>query len=495
MNLLERMFPAWAVKRRTNLQTLQRLLEHDKTSNRHPRRKMGPHSGDAVMQHTRHKIRESARWLEENHAAAVSILEVLVTNIIGDGTIVEPMVKTKGGELATDTNEALRRAWRDWMQSPEVTRDYAGCEFEAQIVRSWLRDGEVFGQHVTRGAAYRWPTDLQYAVELIESDLVPFEHNEQPGFTHGVRKDTWGGPIQYLVLLEHPGSATVRRGARIGETKVVAAETMFHLKWTTRVRQTRGISILHAVIDTLLDLADYEDAERVAARVNAAQVIAIKSGYAPPETATSASGEREYKVGPASIWHLQPGEDVTAIRADRPNPNLDPFVSSQLRRVAGGTLTSYSSVSRDYNGTYSAQRQELVETQRFYKRLQRQYYDEALRQFYRFVIQEALRVRQVPVKDIDETSLFDVDMRGPGLIWIDPQKEANAAETDINIGIRSRQQIIRERGGDPEQVTKELETDEFERKDLAVAGGRKPAGDERNPNADAGADAGDRRAA
>lgn len=484
MNFFGKLFPAWAVRRQQNLMQLERLLEHSKTNKRHPRRSMGPHSGDAVINHSRSKTRESARWLEENHAAAVSIIETLVTNIVGDGTIVEPMVKARNGELAKATNLELGRAWRDYMRAPEVTQDYSGCEFEAQIVRSWMRDGEIFLQHVPRGSAYPYPGDLQYAVELIEADMVPFDATTRSEFVHGVRKNAWGQPIQYLVYLTHPGDVTVGRPARMGETKVLPAESMLHLKWTTRVRQTRGISILHAAIDTLLDLADYEDSERVAARVNANQVIAIKQSYAPPET-TSTTGEREFKVGPASIWHLGPGEDVSAIRADRPNPNLDGFVNSQLRRVAGGTLTGYSSISRNYMGTFSSQRQELVEGQRIYKRLQSLYHAEVLRKIYPFVVREALRARDISVRGIDEKTLFDVDMRGPGMVWIDPQKEADAAETDIRIGIRSRPQIIRERGGDPEQVTKEIDQDEFEQKPKAEA----PMGD---PNSfGAGNDIGD----
>ena len=45
----------------------------------------------------------------------------------------------------------------------------------------------------------------------------------------------------------------------------------------------------------------------------------------------------------------------------RPNPNLITFRNGQLRAFAAGISASYSSVSRNYDGTYSSQRQELVE--------------------------------------------------------------------------------------------------------------------------------------
>ncbi|MFP1462800.1 phage portal protein [Escherichia coli] len=50
------------------------------------------------------------------------------------------------------------------------------------------------------------------------------------------------------------------------------------------------------------------------------------------------------------------------VKSDRPNPNLETFRNGQLRAVAAGSRLSFSSAARNYNGTYSAQRQELVES-------------------------------------------------------------------------------------------------------------------------------------
>lgn len=439
-----------------------RLYEHDKTNKRHPQRQIGAHSADAVMHHTRGKIRDSARWLDENNAIAVSVMEALVTNIVGDGTKVEPMVLQTNGQLAKETNLQLKKAFDDFMQYPDATGELYGCEFEEKIVTSWLRDGEIFLQHIRRGTDYDWQSDLQYTVELLESEFVPFDtYIDMTEYVHGVRKNDWGKPVEYLVYVDHPHN-TYGLAKTTLQTRKISAENIIHLKNTRRARQTRGISILAPVIDTLLDLSDYEQSERVAARVNAAQTIAIKKQLGSGIHDTDEDGVPNYQVAPFSVWHLQAGEDVTAIKADRPNPNLDPFVQSQIRRVAAATMTGYSTVSRNYNGTYSAQRQELIEMDRFYKRLRKIYYQTVLKPIYREVVQEAVRVRNIPLVGIDNDTIFDVDFRGQGLFLIDPAKEAAGAKTDIEMGLRSRQQIIRERGGDPEQITKEITQDEFQ---------------------------------
>jgi capsid protein len=51
---------------------------------------------------------------------------------------------------------------------------------------------------------------------------------------------------------------------------------------------------------------------------------------------------------------LHPGEEIGMIDTNRPNPNLLAYRQGQLRAVGAGTTTSYSSVAKDYNGTYSA---------------------------------------------------------------------------------------------------------------------------------------------
>ena len=45
--------------------------------------------------------------------------------------------------------------------------------------------------------------------------------------------------------------------------------------------------------------------------------------------------------------------------------------------------------------------------------------------------------------------------------WIDPKKEVEADVLLVDNGFKSRPQVIRERGGDPATVEKELSADEF----------------------------------
>lgn len=464
--MIDRLFPGWALKRaenRAKLAQVQRLLEHDRNNKRHPHRRMGGQSGDAVMEHTKHRIRESARWLEENHDVAVSIIETLKTRLVGRGTYVEPMAMTRGGELHADLNRAIRRAWRDWKRNPDVTGEYAGVELERIVIGSWLRDGEVFIQHIGPDSRLGFDRSIQYSLELIESDLVPFD-TLRDNVIHGVEKNTWGRPTAYWFYKDHPGNhAPFRMMALDLDTKRVPADRITHLKLTNRIGQTRGLSIFHASIDRLLDLSDYEDSERVAARVAACLTAFItRDGVTPYEASADGSGERDMRLAPGMVYELGVGEGVHTIAPNRPNEQLDPFVNGQLRRVAGGTHVSYSTMSRNYLGTYSSQRQEMVEAEDGYAPLRAKYWGDFLEPVYRRFLRQAVEDRVIALpRDVDIGTLYDVEFRGPALPWIDPQKESKGYELDLVNGFKSRHQIIRERGGDPERVTKELLSDEF----------------------------------
>ncbi|EES7978256.1 phage portal protein, partial [Escherichia coli] len=101
-----------------------------------------------------------------------------------------------------------------------------------------------------------------------------------------------------------------------------------------------------------------------AARIAAALGLYIRKGdgqdYEEPGIKET---DREVHITPGIIYDdLRKGEDIGMVKSDRPNPNLETFRNGQLRAVAAGSRLSFSSAARNYNGTYSAQRQELVES-------------------------------------------------------------------------------------------------------------------------------------
>lgn len=462
-SLLSYIAPAWAANRlagQARLKTAQRYYEAINLSSQRPRRGNNA-SADAVMDRARNYPREYGRWLDENHDLATGILDDLVTNIIGSGAGIEPMaILTGSREPALDLNRQLATLWAEFWEAPEVTGELPGPELERLVCRSWLRDGEIFAQHVIKATA-PFSTRIPYALELLEADFVPFDLLDPARLVvHGVQKDGWGRPVGYYVLRQHPGS--LRPGATM-DTVWLPAERAMHLKFARRLHQTRGISIFHAVLTRLDDLKDYEESERIKARVAAALTAFVKRDpiLADGLTDTNTEGTRVLQMEPGIIFDtLKPGEDIGVIDTKMPNPNLPQFRSAMLRAVAAGTGTRFSSIAKDYNGTYSAQRQELVEAVAHYRRL----FDYLRARFYlpvwrRFLDASRLTgLVRIPA-GIDEASLYRPEVRPPQMPWIDPKKEIDAFAAMVAAGFRSRQQVIRDLGGDPATVDAQLAAD------------------------------------
>lgn len=426
----------------------------------HPRRG-GPQSADMVMERARSRLRDYARWLDENHDLAVGVLDDLVLNIVGSGVGIEPAAEDRRGQPLAALNRQLRDLWAEFWEFPDVTAEIPGAEVERLICRSWLRDGEMFVRHIINHPTLRYPSRIPYALELLEADYVPYDYTTDTA-THGVIKDEWGQPTGFVVYRQHPGA--LRGGASL-DTRIVPAESMTHLKLAKRLHQTRGVSVFHAVLTRLDDIKDYEESERIAARIAAAFTGYIKrNGDYDPAAIDPETGRRPFEMSPGLIFDdLAPGEDVGTIRSDRPNSGLESFRDSQLRAVAAGTRSRFSSVARNYGGTYSAQRQELVEGsisyRAYFSYLRTRFY----RQVWRRVIDTAVLAGALRLpRALNPATLYSPEIRQPALPWIDPGREAIAFEKFIAMGVKSRVQIIRDIGGDPALVDAQLAADRFD---------------------------------
>ena len=458
--------PGWAASRvagQAKLAAAQRYYDAVKVTAQRPKRG-GPQSADSVMDAAKSNMREFARHLDENHDLAIGVLNDLVTNIVGVGVGIEPMVvRGPNREPAEELNRQLDELWAEFWARPEMTGELSGPDVERLVCRTWLRDGEVFIQHVTVPRA-PYGSRIPYGLELLESDFLPYDLTRPSDrITHGVQKDGWGRPVGYWFTKVHPGAMTFT--AQMTEVVWKPAEVISHLKFVRRLHQTRGVSILHGVLTRLDDLKDYEESERIAARVAAALTAFVKRDIGLSAdvsvAAEDATTARSFSMEPGLIFDgLLPGEDVGTIDSKRPNPNLEAFRNGQLRAIAAGTNTRFSAVARDFNGTYSAQRQELVEGVAHYRML----FTYLRNRFYlpvwqRFVDTCRLAgLLRIPA-GVDMTSLYRPEIRPPNMPWIDPKKEIEAFAMMVENGFRSRHQIIRDLGSDPATVEAQLEAD------------------------------------
>ena len=416
-------------------------------------------SGDRSMQVAGTKLRQLARHLEENHDLVVGLFDDLVNNIVGTGVTVTPMVRGLDGMLNEDANRQIAELWDEWAQHPESTGELGLESLERLVARTYLRDGEMFVQHVT-SQRFNYQGEIPFVLDLMEPDYCPFDYQSRSkNILQGVQVNQWGAPIAYHFYKEHPGAADASY-KDFRETKAVSAGRVVHLKFSRRIKQRRGVPVVHAVINRLRDLYDYEESERIAAKVAADMTFFIeRTSEFNGSVEVNSAKNRSFKMQAGAGFELLPGEKVGTVKSDRPNPELINFRAAMIRAVASGVGGRYSSIARDFNGTYSAQRQELVEGVTGY----RAHYVYLVRKFYRPMYRRFMeqaffsgKLRGLPSR-LDLNTIYRADFRPPALPWIDPKKEADAWQTLVDAKLESRSEIIRMRGRDPEKVREEIE--------------------------------------
>lgn len=448
--------PKYAIRRMQVRQQINNFYEAAQFNRLHAR-KFNSSNPDAVTKPAIESLRDSARHFEQNYDIGRGVLNVLVANTIGDGIKPIAMVKDKSGELDKEFNDALKGLWNDWIQNPEVTGDFDYYSAQRMLARSLFRDGEVLQQYLEGTIkSLDHQSIVPFSIELIESDYLPNDYeDEAKGIVQGVQKNGWGRAKAFFIYKNNPDSSSI---TSTRDVKRISADQIDHLKLVDRIRQTRGVSIFASVLNRFDDIKDIDESERVAAKIASSMAGFIRKGspdmYIPP---TGGADDREMMFSSGMIFDdLNVGEEIGTIDTTRPNNELIPFRDSQLRGAAAGTQASYSSISKNYDGTYSSQRQELVEQYASYGLIWAYLKERAVRPTWKRFVKMAVASRAVDTSNIDLTTLYDSEYTRPPLTWIDPKKEMDAIEKEIAIGITSRTDVIRRRGGDFEETVKKI---------------------------------------
>lgn len=467
MNALDRMIAAVAPQAALHRATARRALAYyeaaEPSRTRKVRRTDLPIN--ELVERSAAALRAQARLLERNHDLARGALRVLVNNTIGPtGIGVEPQPRREDGSIHEEYAKALREAWADWTLQPEVTGRFTWAKTQRMLARAWFRDGEAFAKDLAgQVAGLDHRTLVPYSIELFEAELCPVEFSDSArGIRQGVELSAWGRPRAYWCYKQDHRSAF--HIPQLADMTRVDASRMIHVATFDRIGQLRGVSEFASVIARLDDIKDYEESERVAAKIAAMLTAYVKKGgpeaFQPSDLTVAADGsvQRELRFSPGMVIDgLQPGEDIGLIDSNRPNPNLVTFRQGQLRAVAAGIGASYSSISRDYNGTYSAQRQELVEQWVNYAVLTDEFVGMAVQPTWATFVGIADAARIVPrPADVPEHLADDALFLGQSMPWIDPLKEANAWEQLVRAGFASEVEVMRRRGVNPADVLEQI---------------------------------------
>lgn len=429
----------------------------------------GNRSADEIIRREGRDIRARARDLERNSPNVYGAIDRIVGNVVFNGIWPQAELKLAGGEPDKERNDRIEEHWENWAESVGF------IEIQELALRHQWLDGEILAH---------WYLDPQLlaegicplGVELLEIDhLDESVHGEQPGGTYakrGIEYDRRGRPVAYHLFTEHPGDMSRFLSSR---SVRVPAQDVDHIFQRRRASQSRGVAWLASIVQTMRNIDEYKTSEQLAARLAAAFGIFVTTNN--PEILASGGGlggidlsqypkisEIPDFVDPARITALPVGTDVKVAEFNRPGGSYEPFTKGTLKDASVGAGMSYEAFSNDYtDASFSSARQASLEERRGYLR-QQNFLNSRLneRAWRRFC-----RVLAVAGLEPLETYRVPVTWQAPGWPWVDPLKDAKAAELDLALGITTRRKLCADRGLHFDEV---VEQQARERKMLEEAG-------------------------
>lgn len=441
---------------------------------------------DAEYTDSRDTIVARARDLVRNDPWAAGSVKRELDNIIGADLRLSATPDYRA--LGLDANWAIEFAaqaeavWRtvayDVQLRFDITRTQTWGEMMWLAYRHAVTDGECLVHLPWR------PTEGAYAtcLRVIDPDRLSNPQNQADTeiLRHGIGFDRHGAPVRYHVRRRHPADYLAASDAFRWET--IARETSWgrpvflHYFEKQRAGQTRGVSSFAPVIKRLRMLTQYDGAELAQALLAAILGAFIESPY-DHEMVTQAISEdgsqlseyqklrrefhddRRFTLNGVRVPIFFPGEKLAFHRANRPSQGFGPFQSAFLRSLAATRGMSYEQVSADWSQTnYSSARGALIEAWKSMGAGRVRFVNRVATPIYSAVLEEAIDRGDVvlpagaPEFQDARTAYSRCRWIGPGRGWVDPVKEAQAAQIRMETGLSTLEMEAAEQGLDYQEI-------------------------------------------
>jgi lambda family phage portal protein len=395
--------------------------------------------------------------------------------------------------------QALERVFNNWGNDVRLLQDGEGhYDFGGMM---WLAmrnltgpDGECAGvihYDEDRAALYRtkWATYLT----VVDPDRIetPPEYATNPNVQDGKLLDPDGRMLGFFCRKAHPTEYVDAAQAFVfvPRESPTGRPIGFHWFVKTRGAQLRGVSSLVTILKQSGMLDKFDDAYLAAAVINQvlatwiqspASTVAVAEAVAPPpttlgewnlfESKISYYDKVKMRIGGARIPVMPPGDEIKMSAVNRAIDDPSAFRNGFLREFASALNISFEQLSLNFSdANYSAARAAILEIWRGIQKMRGMFGQHVAALVYAAVIEEAIVKGYVelpagapPFNEETRAAYTACMWTGPGMPAIDPQKEANAIKTHLELKTKSRQQVVAEDGGDYLETFDQIEQERIE---------------------------------
>ena len=423
---------------------------------------------EGMAKASRRTLRARARDLERNSDFAGCILEAIDRNVVGSQLGMQ--AQTANQKL----NKRIEELWNQWTypENCDVTGQQSFEEMYSMIVRRWFVDGGVLIVYNT-DKNKTIPFTLQVReVDDLSDGSFPVKPQGRTVISDGVEMTRDGKPVAYwLNTVDANGFETV-------EPERIPAERVTFLWKKERPSQFREITPLGKSVPRIKDLEDYNNDVAFQQKMLASMSVFIERDENTPtgpigRVANTRDGKRITQVRAGSATYLNNGEKVKVLIPTGQAAEFSDYETSQMRTVAASHGLSLEGVTRNVERVnYSSARQNLIEDDKTYSKMKKYLQVHFLREVYkRFVDACYLKglLDGYGFNPADPT-MYENKWMTEGMPWIDPLKEAQADDIQLQNCTTTLQEVCARNGKDWQEVLdqRELEYNELKKRGLTA---------------------------
>lgn len=432
------------------------------------------------------------RDMARNNGVASGGVQTLVDNVIGVGLRLQsrPDYRALGWskDFADEWAASVEREWRTFAETTEID---AGGEMDfADLTQlayeTTLYNGEELSvaRWFPRDPRRRWAT----AIQSIDPDRLSNPQNmwDTATLRSGIEFSRRGGRrIAYHIRDSHPldvpFGTNAARWQRIPARLRNGRRLVIHAFQRHRKSQNRGVPIMAPILNNFRMLDRYHRTELQSSVVNSLIAAFIQTSASADQIAEAFglsfeeyAKQRQQWQGQlegGAVFQLPPGDSIESFNPERPNNAFDDFCKSTLRHIATGLNMPYELLVKDFSETnYSSARASLLEAWRYFTGRRHFMARKFCQPIYELWLEEAVNRGVIEAPDFyaNYYAYTRAKWVGPGRGWVDPVKEAEAAQLRQEAGVSTLEIEAAEQGLDWEEVLEQQAREQARRRELGL---------------------------
>ncbi len=441
---------------------------------------MKPNSGapHEDIDENNYTLRQRSRMLYQNAPICTSAIRTNRTNVVGNGLRLKSTIDRETLGMTPEQAEAWQRhteaefeLWAARKNSCDATGMNDFYDIQQLCLISWLTSGDVFALVKRLPRTTLQPYSLR--LHIIEADRcrTPITGKEFYPMTCTKGKAKNGNDIFDGVEVDKNGMVTAYYIANTYAYEITAEKTEFvrveaygeetglpnilHIMESERPDQYRGVPYLAQVIEPMLQIRRYTEAEIMAAVVQSFYTAFITSTAGASDMPFNEVGgdgfeevsrdPNEYEMGPGTINILEPGEDVRFNSPTHPSTGFDAFVRAMSVQVGSALEVPADLLLKEFNASYSASRAALLEAWKAFRMRRVWLTNDLCRPLYEVWMTEAVALGRIKAPGfltdpLIRQAYLGSEWIGPSQGMLDPTKEIEAAVMAIENGLSTREQ-------------------------------------------------------